>query len=119
MDLRTKRIINQPNQDYTGIDGLKFYENSLIGIVNAKKGNENGIYRYFLNKGNTEITRKKKMFSFKDESKISTTFSILDGYIYFVFNTQLDNLDGETGKIIDEKKLENYQLIKLVIDSVK
>ncbi len=45
------------------------------------------------------------MFSFKDESKISTTFSILDGYIYFVLNTQLDNLDGETGKIIDEKKL--------------
>ena len=119
VDSRTTRIINKPNQDYTGIDGLKFYKNSLIGIVNAKKENENGIYRYFLNKANTEITRKKKMFSFKDESKISTTFSILDGCIYFVFNTQLDNLDGETGKIIDEKKLENYQLIKLVIDSVK
>ena len=115
VDLRTKRIINKPNQNYTGIDGLKFYKGSLIGIVNAKKGNENGIYRYFLNKEYTDITRKEKMFIFKNESKISTTFSILDGYIYFVLNTQLDNLNGETGKIIDEKKLETYQLIKLKV----
>jgi sugar lactone lactonase YvrE len=116
VDRQTKRIINQSNEEYRGIDGLKFYKGSLIGIVNAKKGNENGIYRYFLNERSTGITRKEKIFSFKDESKISTTFSILDGYMYFVLNTQLDNLDGETGKIIDEKKLEAYQLMKYRID---
>ena len=115
MDRQTKRIVNHSNQDYTGIDGLKFYKNSLIGIMNAKKGDENGIYRYFLNKENNEITRKEKIFSFKDESKISTTFSTLEGYMYFVLNTQLDNLDGETGQIIDKKKLENYQLMKIRI----
>jgi WD40 repeat protein len=115
VDRQTKRIVNRSNQDYTGIDGLKFYKNSLIGIVNAKMGEENGIYRYFLNIENTEITRKEKMFSFKDESKISTTFSISDGYMYFVLNTQIDNLDGETGQIIDKKKLENYQLMKVRI----
>jgi WD40 repeat protein len=115
VDRQTKRIINQSNQDYTGIDGLKFYRNSLIGIVNAKKGDENGIYRYFLNKENTEITRKEKIFSFKDESKISTTFSILNGYMYFVLNTQIDNLNSESGEIIDVKKLEAYQLMKYKI----
>jgi WD40 repeat protein len=115
VDRQTKRIINQPNQDYTGIDGLKFYKNSLIGIVNAKKGNENGIYRYFLNKENTEITRKEKILSFNDESKISTTFSISNGYMYFVLNTQIDNLDSESGQIINEKKLEAYQLMKVWI----
>jgi SMP-30/Gluconolactonase/LRE-like region len=115
VERQTKRIINQPNQDYTGIDGLKFYKNSLIGIVNAKKGNENGIYRYFLNKENTKITRKEKFFSFKDESIISTTFSISNGYMYFVLNTQLDNLDSESGQIIDENKLETYQLMKFWI----
>jgi hypothetical protein len=83
--------------------------------VNAKKGDENGIYRYFLNKDNSEITRKEKMFLFKDKSKISTTFSILDDYMYFVLNTQIDNLDSETGEIIDEKKLETYQLMKIRI----
>jgi WD40 repeat protein len=118
VDRQTKSIINQPNQDYTGIDGLKFYKNSLIGIVNAKKGDENGIYLYFFNKENTEITRKKKIFSFKDESKISTTFSLLDGYIYFVMNTQIDNLDSESGKIINEKKLEGYELMRLKIDNL-
>ncbi len=118
VDRQTKRIINQPNQDYTGIDGLKFYKSSLIGIVNARKGDENGIYRYLLNKENTEITRKEKIFSFKDESKISTTFSILDGYMYFVLNTQIDNLDSESGQIINEKKLETYQLMKLRIDNL-
>ncbi len=112
VDRETKIIMNQPNRDFTGIDGLKFYKNSLIGIVNAKKGNENGIYRYFLNKENTEITRKEKIFLFKDESKISTTFSILDSYMYFILNTQIDNLDSESGQIIDEKKLEAYQLMK-------
>jgi WD40 repeat protein len=115
VDRQTKRIINESNQDYSGIDGLKFYKNTLIGIVNAKKGEENGIYRYFLNKENTKITRKEKIFSFKDESKISTTFSISNGYMYFVLNTQLDNLDGESGQIIDEKKLETYQLMKYQI----
>ncbi len=115
VDRQTKRIINQPNQDYTGIDGLKFYKNTLIGIVNAKKGEENGIYQYFLNEKNTGITRKEKIFTFKDESKISTTFSISNGYMYFVLNTQIDNLDSESGQIIDEKKLEKYQLMKLRI----
>lgn len=118
VDRRTKRIINNPNQDYTGIDGLKFYKNSLIGIVNAKRGEMNGIFRYFLNKENTEITRKEKIFAFKDESKISTTLSISDGYMYFVLNTQIDNLDSESGKIIDEKKLETYQLMKFKIDNL-
>jgi hypothetical protein len=89
-----------------------------VRCSNAKKGDENGIYRYFLNQENTEITRKEKMFSFKDESKISTTFSILDGYLYFVLNTQIGNLDSETGKIIDEKKLEGYELMKLRIDNL-
>jgi hypothetical protein len=112
VDRQTKRIINESNKDFTGIDGLKFYKKSLIGIVNAKKGDENGIYRYFLNKENTKITRKEKIFSFKDESKISTTFSISNGYMYFVLNTQIDNLDSETGQIIDEKKLETYLLMK-------
>jgi hypothetical protein len=97
---------------------LKFFKSSLIGIVNAKKGDENGIYRYFLNKENTAITRKEKIFTFKDESKISTTFSILDGYMYFVLNTQVDNLDSESGKIIDEKKLERYELMRLRIDNL-
>jgi WD40 repeat protein len=115
VERQTKRIINESNQDYTGIDGLKFYKNSLIGIVNAKKSDENGIYRYFLNKENTTITRKEKMFSFKDESKIATTFSISNGYMYFVLNTQINNLDSESGKIIDEKKLEDYQLMKFWI----
>jgi hypothetical protein len=115
VERQTKRIINQPNQDYAGIDGLKFYKNSLIGIVNGKKGDENGIYRYFLNKENTKITRKEKIFSFKDESKISTTFSISNSYMYFVLNTQIDNLDSESGQIIDEKKLEVYQLMKFWI----
>lgn len=112
VDRQTKRILDESNKDFTGIDGLKFYKKSLIGIVNAKKGEENGIYRYFLNNENTKITRKEKIFSFKDESKISTTFSISDGYMYFILNTQLDNLDSESGKIIYEKKLEAYQLMK-------
>ncbi|MDB4292760.1 hypothetical protein N9954_05080 [Maribacter sp.] len=109
----TKRIINEPKEDYSGIDGLKFYKNNLYGIVNGWGDNsQNGLFKFELNKARTEILERKKIVEFTEDFKIPTTFDIFDENIYFVINTQLDNFDEDTNKILDLKKLQAYKMMK-------
>jgi hypothetical protein len=113
----TKKIMNEPNLENRGIDGMKYYKNSLIGIISGKKTKtENGVYRFFLNRENSSIIRKEKIISWQENFKVPTTFAMMDGYMYFTINSQLDNFDEESGKIIDSSKLENYQLMKFKIE---
>ena len=107
----SKKIVNQPKEEYSSIDGLKYYQDNLYGIVNAWGDNSlNGLYKFELNKAGTEILGKERLIEFTEQFKIPTTFDILDGNIYFVINTQLNNFDGE--KILDLKKLEPYKMLK-------
>lgn len=107
----SKKIINQPKEEYSSIDGLKYYQDNLYGIVNGWVDNsQNGLFKFELNKAGTEILGKEKLIEFTEDFRIPTTFDILDGNIYFVINTQLDNFDGD--KILDLKKLEPYKMLK-------
>lgn len=118
LDKSSKTILNESNPTYNGIDGLKYYENSLIGIVNGKKNREDhGVYRYFLNKENTAIVRVEKLISFDNTFKVPTTFAIFEDHIYFIVNSQIDNYDGELNQILNDAKLEPHILMKLRIDS--
>ncbi len=114
VEIASKKILNEPKKDYSGIDGLKFYKNNLYGIVNGwVDKSKNGLFKFALNKNGTEILKSKKLIEFKENFKIPTTFDIFDGNIYFVINTQLDNFDGNTNKILDLKKLESYKMMKI------
>lgn len=115
IEIDSKKILNEQNKEFLGIDGLKFYNNNLYGIVNVYPNNDskNGLFKYNLNSQGTEILESQKIVEFQEEFKIPTTFDICNGYIYFVINTQLDNFDGNTNKILDLKKLESYKLIKI------
>ena len=96
---------------------MKFYDNSLIGIVNARSdNNNNGMYRFYLNSEKTSIIRKEKLIPFGEKFKIPTTFDIVDGYIYFVINSQLDNFNQESNQVIDTNRLEPYYLMKKKIE---
>ena len=107
VDLKTNKIINQTN-NYVGIDGLKFYKNSLIGIVNHMDEIENlGVYRYYLNADGSEIIKSEQIIPYHDNFLIPTTLAINDDYLYFVINTQL-HLRNET----DLDKLLPYILMK-------
>jgi len=110
VDIRTKKILNQPNRESTGIDGMKFYKNSLIGIV------EKGVFRYYLNENGTEIKSKKEIILFDNTFKSPTTFDILGNSIYLIKNTQLDNFNDSTNEVIDKKKLESLILLKNKIE---
>lgn len=109
-DVASKELINQPNE-HKGIDGMKFYNNSLVGIVNSRRDKaQNGIYRFHLNEKNTEIINSKKLQDFSRISDIPTTFDIYGDTMYFVTDSQMDLLNQETMEITDASKLEDYRL---------
>ncbi|WP_190810559.1 SMP-30/gluconolactonase/LRE family protein [Flagellimonas sp. S3867] len=111
LDIATKKLVNQPN-DHKGIDGMKFYNNSLVGIVNGRRDRTlNGVYRFHLNENKAEIVHKEKLQNFPRLSDIPTTFDLHGDTMYFVTDSQMDLLDQETNEITDALKLENYQLL--------
>ncbi|SNY95165.1 SMP-30/gluconolactonase/LRE family protein [Flagellimonas pacifica] len=111
LDIATKKLVNQPN-NHKGIDGMKFYNNGLVAIVNSRRdATLNGIYRFHLDKNNTEIVEKEKLQNFPRLSDIPTTFDLHGDTMYFVSDSQLDLLNQETNEIKDIAKLENYQLL--------
>ncbi len=112
LDIANKKLVNQPNV-FKGIDGMKYYQNHLIGIVNAKRDlSQNGVFQFKLNDAGTEILSETKIANFKNPSDIPTTFAIFGDYMYFVADSQMDLLDDKTNEIIDSSQLENYQLLK-------
>lgn len=109
----SKELINEPNDSYSSIDGLKFYKNNLYGIVNGwVDQSQNGLFKFTLSETQSEILKSNRLIEFTENFRIPTTFDILDGNIYFVINTQLDNFDENTNKIVDLTKLESYKMIK-------
>ncbi|TMU54923.1 SMP-30/gluconolactonase/LRE family protein [Flagellimonas algicola] len=111
LDIESKILLNQPN-NFKGIDGLKFHQNSLVAIVNTKRdATQNGVYRFQLNQNLMEITGEEKIWNLRKESDIPTTFTIKNDKMYFVADSQLDNLDQEKVVISDGSRLENYTLI--------
>ncbi|WP_276167235.1 hypothetical protein [Zobellia alginiliquefaciens] len=114
VDVTSKELLNKPKEEYSSVDGLKFYENKLYGIVNGWGDNtQNGLYKFELHSTGTEIEKSKKLVEFTERFRIPTTFDISNGYIYFITNTQIDNLDGDTNKILDSNKLEPYTMMKI------
>ncbi|MEO9483799.1 MAG: hypothetical protein ABJG47_10155 [Ekhidna sp.] len=116
IDRISKKLINQPKEAYLGIDGLKFYQNDLYGIVNGWRDNSrNGLFKFELNNAGTEVLGSEKIIEFTEDFRTPTTFDILDGHLYFIINTQLDNFDTNTQEVIDLKKLESYKMMKFSI----
>ncbi len=113
IDLKSKSILNEPNMDHVGIDGMKYYKNSLIGIVNARRDtSKQGVFRYYLNETKEKIIRKEKIVPYGEHFILPTTFDIVDGHIFYIVNSQLNNLDQESNQIMDNNKLEPYLLMK-------
>ncbi len=117
VETSSRKLTNTPRKEHAGVDGLKFHENKLYAIVNARREqSQNGLFKFELNESGTEITASKKMVDFTEDFKIPTTFDMYDGNIYFVTNTQLDNFDENTKKILDLKKLESYKMMKIQVE---
>jgi len=117
VEIKSKKVINRPNEEYAGIDGLKFYKNNLYAIVNGwSDTSKNGLFKYELKKRGTEILKCQKLVKFTKKFRTPTTFDIFNDNIYFIRNTQLDNFDERTNGIIEAQKLESYKLLKTSIE---
>ena len=73
---------------------------------------KNGVFRYYFDDKRATIIRKEKIVPFDSTFNIPTTFTIFDPHLYFIINTQIDNINEETNQIIDTQKLESYILMK-------
>ncbi|MEQ9422957.1 MAG: SMP-30/gluconolactonase/LRE family protein [Cyclobacteriaceae bacterium] len=112
IDLNTRQVVNEPN-DYTGNDGMKYFKNSLIGILNAHRNDSlNGIFRYQLTDNGQDVVDKELILPYQDGFDVPTTFDIIGDDMYFVINTQLDNFDQQTNEISDSDKLTTLRLMK-------
>ncbi|MDP5060486.1 MAG: hypothetical protein NWP64_01070, partial [Maribacter sp.] len=117
VDISSKKILNVPQDQFSSIDGLKFHQNNLYGIVNAWGDSTlNGLFKFNLNDNLTEVVSNDRLVEFTEEFIIPTTFDIFDGHIYFIMNTQLGNLDTNTNEIIDLSTLESYKMLKINIE---
>ena len=117
IETASKKLLNKPKEEYSSIDGLKYYKNNLYGIVNGwGEQSQNGLFKFELNSTGTEILKSKKLVEFTERFRIPTTFDICDGYIYFITNTQIDNLDGNTNEILDLNTLEPYRMMKTPLE---
>ncbi len=112
VDIASKRIVNKVNP-YSGIDGLKYYNRHLYGIVNAKRNtDEMGLFRYTLSEKGDAVIEAEKIIPYGENFKLPTTFDIYDDHLYFVINSQLENFDQKNNEIMDTTKLEPYVLLK-------
>jgi len=114
LDIEKQKIIGDPDTsiDSTGIDGLKYYKNGLIGIQNeVKTSSEVKIAQYFLDNTGTKITRMNIVDQNDPNFDIPTTFTIVNNRLYCLANSQLWNISMEN-KIVSPEKLNDVLILK-------
>lgn len=112
IDLKKRKLLNTNlSETSKGIDGLKFYKNSLIGIQNeVQNKSEIKIIRYFLD--STMVRMSEQMIIDQDNPTfdIPTTFVIVNNNLFCIANSQLGNYSRKGIK--DKSILTNVNILK-------
>ena len=119
MDIEKREIIGEPDTliDSRGIDGLKYYRNSLIGIQNeVKTRSEVKIAQYFLDNTGTKITGMKIIDQSNPGFDIPTTFTIVRNHLYCLANSQLWNINFSEMKINNPEELKEILILRYKIN---
>jgi len=114
LDIEMHEIIGESDTliNSKGLDGLKFYQNSLIGIQNeVKTRSEVKIAQYFLDNTGSKITGMKIIDQNNPYFDIPTTFTIINNRLYCLANSQLWNISSEN-KIMYPEKLNDVLILK-------
>ncbi|MBP1631254.1 MAG: hypothetical protein H6Q15_2147 [Bacteroidetes bacterium] len=115
LDIAGRKIIGESVNSINseGIDGLKYYKNSLIGIQNAvEKESQIKICRYFLDESGINIIGMKIIAHDNPLFDIPTTFVVINDDLYCLANSQLKNLASPDFKIINPKTLKDILILK-------
>ncbi len=111
--LNDKRIVGSVNKEINsgGIDGLKYYKGSLIGIQNwVEDSKDIKIARYFLDEAKANITEMEIIDQDNPYFNTPTTFVIVDDHLYCIANSQVGNFSNEGIK--DPSILEDIIILK-------
>ncbi len=111
VDLATKtfKALQSPENVILSGDGLYFYRNSLIAVQNETY---NRIARFYLNKEQDAVDSLQILEANNPGFDIPTTGVVVDGYFYFISNSQLNHFDRE-GRIFPSEKLNPVKVLRI------
>jgi len=115
LDILTNQIVNEPDTSInsTVIDGLKYYQNSLIAIQNGYEDQSNTkICKYYLDESKTKITKMEIIDQNNPLFDIPTTFVIVANDLYCLATSQLGNLGLPEYNIVDPEKLKDILILR-------
>jgi WD40 repeat protein len=115
LDIKKRKIIGGADStiNSTGIDGLKYFNNSLYGIQNAvEEKSQVKIARYFLDESGTKIIKMEIIDQNNPLFDIPTTLVISANHLYCLANSQLWNISSPDSKIIDTEALKEVLILK-------
>lgn len=114
LDIPSKKVLNNFSADTKGIDGLKYLNGNLYAVKNGDRNiKKHGLFQIQLNKELSSIKKVKPVLIGHNLMNVPTTFDIGGSFIYLLANSQLDNLNQETMKIIDPKDLSDTYILKI------
>ncbi|MBN1199961.1 MAG: MBL fold metallo-hydrolase [Bacteroidales bacterium] len=119
IDIEKKIIVGEKDTTFisTGIDGLKYYQNSLIGIQNGVwSESEIKICRYFLNEAGNGIVAMEIIDQDNFYFNIPTTFVIVKDHLFCLATSQLRNLSKSGYELISRESLTDILVLKYDID---
>lgn len=96
-----------------GIDGLEYFDHSLIGLqndVSAQYGVR--INRYYLNQEGTAITGSSEIDKDNGYFHIPTTFAMRGEEIFLIANSQMDHVNFSDYKIINHSALKDVIILR-------
>lgn len=114
LDIPSLKILNDISVNTRGIDGLKYLNGNLYAVKNGNRNiKKHGLFQIQLNKELNSIKKVKPVLIDHKLMNVPTTFDIDGSSIYLLANSQLDNLNQETMKIINPKDLSDTYILKI------
>lgn len=112
IDIAGVKIVNTPDStiDSNGLDGIKFYTNSIVGVHNGQSVWY--VAQYFLDDTGTKITGRRMIDENNPLFNIPTTCVIAANTLYWLANSQMGNMDFATQEIRDPAALVDNLILK-------
>lgn len=114
IDLQTKtekKLRTKIPAHLNGIDGLYFFDHSLIAVQNAGQGRTR-IVRFHLNKKMDAVRKMEILQTAHPEFVLPTTGTLYNDHFYYIANSHLRNLQPD-GSIIRPEELQGTKIFKI------
>jgi sugar lactone lactonase YvrE len=115
VDVKTKRshrLAQNVGISPAGSDGLYFYQNSLIGIVNIVSDRASRVARFWLDASGESITRGQALDCAHPLYEWPTTGVVVGDSIYYIANSQFGMFNNEKG-MFPKKALHKVAVMRL------